>query len=298
MEGSPARTPSEDCLGTIRFTKEQHSKKLLPWFLWAALGSSWIAGTYGVVVGLLAMPFVLVAILSFGISVAMGRQANKSAVLGLTAPLPGWVSGVLLLCLPVIALSRLSALPLLFLFPNVGLETQQLPMGFAAAIGRIVTIPLAEEILYRGFLLGLFESEGRVTSLLVTSLLFGMAHDLPNFVPAVVAGWVLAWVAQRYGSIYPAILLHALYNSSSYFLSYLGGHGLYAVALYAVLAVYGLAVIVGAVKWPLMAAVFVKPWVGSGLERPWSRLARTIKMWPVTIWLVQAVISWASRLFS
>lgn len=74
--------------------------------------------------------------------------------------------------------------------------------------------PFFEEILFRGWLLGgLQEKLGDVGSILVSSLLFAIAHgSLWNAPSLFTGGCVLGWVAVRSGSVTSCILLHAMWN--------------------------------------------------------------------------------------
>ena len=70
--------------------------------------------------------------------------------------------------------------------------------------------PLAEELLYRG---ALFEALGRRAVPWATAALFALAHG-PNafFFPLFFVGLWLGLLAQRQGTILPAVALHAAFN--------------------------------------------------------------------------------------
>ena len=99
----------------------------------------------------------------------------------------------------------------LFLSP---LEGFQLDL----TIGSGIIGPLAEEILFRGFLFGLLwrvAGWSVPVSILASSLLFGLAHDgdiLGTALPLAAGGAVLAWVAWKWNSLWPALALHACMN--------------------------------------------------------------------------------------
>lgn len=78
----------------------------------------------------------------------------------------------------------------------------------------VVMAPLAEEIVYRGFLFrGLANSLGWEWGAAISAAIFGAAHlQLDVFVPLTVLGFVLAWVYQRSGSLWTSVVLHALFN--------------------------------------------------------------------------------------
>ena len=95
----------------------------------------------------------------------------------------------------------------------------------------VVWEPSVEEILFRGFLQGSWKSyrwgERAILGIsganLVTSLLFASAHFLSHpplwaasvFFPSLLFGYF----RDRYGSLYPSIVLHIFYNGGYFFLT-------------------------------------------------------------------------------
>ncbi len=79
---------------------------------------------------------------------------------------------------------------------------------------------IAEEFFFRGFVLSAFRSKlSAFRSVLFSSLLFGLFHviagsvlSLEKFLPTIILGVALGFVAIRTGSLWPGILLHALHN--------------------------------------------------------------------------------------
>ena len=74
--------------------------------------------------------------------------------------------------------------------------------------------PIAEEIIYRGFVMHTFEKAdcGKVCSILVSALLFGVMHANPTqSVFALYVGLVFAYTAMEYGIIW-SIALHIINN--------------------------------------------------------------------------------------
>ena len=99
----------------------------------------------------------------------------------------------------------------------------------ASATGIIVSIvlwglvaPFVEEVVFRGVVLGaLSDLMPAWVAVAVSACLFAGVHfSLYLFVPFVVAGVALAIVARRTGSLWPAVILHSLYNLSSVLLAY------------------------------------------------------------------------------
>jgi exosortase E/protease (VPEID-CTERM system) len=87
-------------------------------------------------------------------------------------------------------------------------------------VASVVTVPLAEELAYRGFLMrrlqsGNFDSLAyeRVgwVALLASSLLFGAAHGA-MWLPGTIAGFVYGWIAKRQGQLGEAVAAHATTN--------------------------------------------------------------------------------------
>lgn len=78
----------------------------------------------------------------------------------------------------------------------------------------VVIAPVAEEFLMRGLLYRYVKAvRGVLIAMVVSSLVWAFAHFYPVLIPAFfVFGMIEAFVAERYKSLYPAIMLHALYN--------------------------------------------------------------------------------------
>ena len=85
--------------------------------------------------------------------------------------------------------------------------------------------PIAEEFLFRGMLFRLLRTRMKlVAAVALSAVLFAVLHFIPALVPALLGmGVVLALVADRYDSLYPAMLVHALNN------------GIAVIAIYAAL---------------------------------------------------------------
>ncbi|HOZ07099.1 MAG TPA: CPBP family intramembrane metalloprotease, partial [candidate division Zixibacteria bacterium] len=81
----------------------------------------------------------------------------------------------------------------------------------------IALTPAAEEILYRGILLGaLRRRRGAAVAVALSSLYFGLLHLHAPVVPAlVVFGAVLAIVRIRSGSLLVCIAAHATFNAAN-----------------------------------------------------------------------------------
>jgi exosortase E/protease (VPEID-CTERM system) len=88
-------------------------------------------------------------------------------------------------------------------------------------VGGVITVPIAEELAFRGFLMRRLVSAdfARVPfasapawAVLVSSVIFGALHG-GRFVEGALAGLIYAWVIRRRGSIGDAIVAHATTNA-------------------------------------------------------------------------------------
>jgi membrane protease YdiL (CAAX protease family) len=73
--------------------------------------------------------------------------------------------------------------------------------------------PTVEELTYRGMGIWVLRPYGTVLAIVVTGLLFGLAHGLLVGLPILAFfGLVVGWLRVKTGSIYPPIALHAVFN--------------------------------------------------------------------------------------
>ncbi len=106
-------------------------------------------------------------------------------------------------------------------------DTTWLKVALVAAA--VVLGPITEEVMYRGILLKALERWGKVLAMVVSSLVFAVAHlagldseqlltSAAVFLPPLfILGMVLAWLTQRTGRLGPAIFLHSGWNLLSAF---------------------------------------------------------------------------------
>jgi sodium transport system permease protein len=93
------------------------------------------------------------------------------------------------------------------------------PLWSIIAVGIIP--PLVEELFFRGYLLGAFLTVGRpLWAMLASAVLFGLFHLLvgssfaiERFIPTMLLGLLLAWIAWRTGSIWPCVVMHVTHNT-------------------------------------------------------------------------------------
>lgn len=90
------------------------------------------------------------------------------------------------------------------------------PAGYAAIVlVGLVVGPLAEEMVFRGAVQpGLVDEFGVRRGIFGTALLFAALHlTAAGFVPFVVLGVMIGWLRERYCSLWPAVLGHAVFNA-------------------------------------------------------------------------------------
>lgn len=78
-----------------------------------------------------------------------------------------------------------------------------------------IAAPIAEEFLFRGLLYPLLRNRYSVRAAVgVSAFAFAFVHFLPPLIPALlVMGIILAILVERFQSLYPAMLVHALNNT-------------------------------------------------------------------------------------
>lgn len=82
----------------------------------------------------------------------------------------------------------------------------------------VAVVPsLAEEVLFRGYILRAFEkSRGIIFALIISSLIFSIFHlQLTNILPLATLGAVMGMLSWLSGSLWPAVLAHFLNNGSA-----------------------------------------------------------------------------------
>jgi membrane protease YdiL (CAAX protease family) len=86
------------------------------------------------------------------------------------------------------------------------------------AFAVIVVAPIAEELLFRGFLFRVLRMRmGFWAAALIDGVLFGLVHGSLVIVPVLAfLGVALCWVYERTGSLFPCIAIHVLNNTIAY----------------------------------------------------------------------------------
>lgn len=84
----------------------------------------------------------------------------------------------------------------------------------------VILAPVFEELIFRKFLLDRISKYGEVTAMLISGFMFGLFHgNLVQFIYATVLGMFLAFIYMRTGRIVYTMILHAIVNGTSTFLT-------------------------------------------------------------------------------
>jgi membrane protease YdiL (CAAX protease family) len=174
-----------------------------------------------VTVPLLGLAFIAIALTKFS-------MAPLTSGLGLSLPRKsGWLAAVLLGGGGVALSLSLGALQQKH-FP----ATKEFVEQMERALRPILEMPLplrllilaivpavCEELLYRGLVLqGARSTLGNASAVVLSAVTFAYMHNigseegLPRFVPQLAIGLLLGWMVIRTGSIWPAIVAHAIHN--------------------------------------------------------------------------------------
>lgn len=107
---------------------------------------------------------------------------------------------------------------------NVGFNELSSSVDYMLAfITLVVLAPVFEEAMFRGFLFGqLRKRHGFWVSAIVTSLAFAVVHFQFNVgVDVLILSLFLCYLRERFQSIWPSIMLHALKNGIAYTLLFI-----------------------------------------------------------------------------
>lgn len=176
-----------------------------------------------------AIIYAVAILLVFGAPWLLKKRVTTKEDLGIQR-LPNWMdiawapAGLIVY---FIATALVAAFAMNFL-PFVDYEQAQ-ETGFAtvatqfeyilAFISLVVVAPIAEEVLFRGYLFGKLRKHAPLwISILITSVLFGFVHFQWNVgIDVFVLSIVLCLLRVVSGSLWPSILLHMLKNGIAYY---------------------------------------------------------------------------------
>lgn len=94
--------------------------------------------------------------------------------------------------------------------------------GIFAFLLLVIAAPILEELLFRGIILdGLLKKYSPLAAILISSLLFGLAHLNPwSFINGLFIGIFSGWVYYKTRSVLPSIIIHASANLSGFLFKY------------------------------------------------------------------------------
>jgi len=184
-----------------RFSSQKPSRDVL--YTWSAA-----------ILGALELAIVL------GLVLLIARDRPRNEYLGLRRPTSWWKAlglGLLVIIGVFIVSGVLS--PFLDAGDEQGLvPTSWEPNRAAAFAANFIVVgffaPVVEELTFRGLGYRLLVPFGRWTAIILVGLAFGLAHGLVEALPILAFfGAGLAVLRSRTGSVYPAMLVHAAFNS-------------------------------------------------------------------------------------
>lgn len=88
------------------------------------------------------------------------------------------------------------------------------PGAVPMMLGIVVLTPLAEEVLFRGYLFtALVTTLPKWCAHAATAVLFGLAHGLDYAPPIAVLALLFGWLRARHAALLPSVLAHAVHNA-------------------------------------------------------------------------------------
>lgn len=94
------------------------------------------------------------------------------------------------------------------------------PLWQYVGLGLLVVVlgPFFEELVFRGWVYaGLTGKIGERKAMLISAALFAVIHgDAPALIPLFVLGMIFAWVYRKSGSLWASVLLHAMWNATTF----------------------------------------------------------------------------------
>ena len=159
-------------------------------------------------------------VILLGLMLLVARGLSKREAFALRRPDSWGRAGAIALGTAIVVLVVSAVLdPLLHPDKEQGLAPHGWEPRHAAAFAANFVVvalvaPIVEELTFRGLGFTLLERFGRWPAIVLVGVAFGLAHGLVDALPPlVVFGMCLAYLRSRTESVYPGIILHALYNS-------------------------------------------------------------------------------------
>ncbi len=151
----------------------------------------------------------------------LGARKVSAWQFGLRPPRAGWVRAAGAVVVLLVSFALLSVL--WGQVVDVGREKvlDQLGTGVVSAAVVCVVAPMAEEILFRGYIFSALRNwRGTAVAAVITGILFGGVHagsaPVLDLLPLAVLGVGLCLLYRRTGSLYPCIAAHSINNSVAF----------------------------------------------------------------------------------
>ena len=164
-----------------------------------------------------------------GILLLIARGLDTRQIFALRRPASWWRAlGYAAIALVAIWIVGAALSPFLDATEEQGLVPDEFDSSRAGAFAAFFVVvvfvaPAVEELTYRGLGFGLLAPYGAPIAILLTGLLFGLAHGLLVALPVLTFfGFAIGWLRWRSDSIYPPMLLHATFNGTALILSVAG----------------------------------------------------------------------------
>jgi membrane protease YdiL (CAAX protease family) len=162
--------------------------------------------------------FLVVGLIVYGIA----GLGNRRELFALRRPTSWRLSAGIGVGIGIAMLVLLATLsPLLEPGQEQGLTPERWEPAHAAAYlanGLVVCVvaPIVEELTFRGLGYSLLVRFGRWTAIVLVGVLFALAHGLVEAFPFLAAfGALLAYLRSRVDSVYPGMVVHALFNATA-----------------------------------------------------------------------------------
>lgn len=83
-------------------------------------------------------------------------------------------------------------------------------------LGGAIFTPFGEEILFRGVVANALNRYGAFSGIVVSSVIFGLAHGVSVILPvAIMVGILSAGLFRATGSVWPSVVVHSVYNGAN-----------------------------------------------------------------------------------
>lgn len=190
---------------------------------------------------LAALMYVLTIAIVMGVPMLLNKSKSSYEELGLVR-LPSWTD-IFITPAALVVYFLLSATLILIMssiFPWIDINQAQ-DVGFdqvsqkfeilLAFTTLVIIAPIAEEVLFRGYLFGKLKKKVPVwVAILITSLLFGFVHLSWNVgIDTFALSVIMCILREITGSINAPILLHMTKNSIAFYLIFISGSFLYTL---------------------------------------------------------------------